>query len=117
MYNANSMTLHELKQTVPLTMRDDGTIRITGSRVTLDSVVDEFKRGATAEQILDDFPSLTLREVYGAIAYYLEHTEMVEEYLRQQGQAAEVTRRVVESGQDMTVLRQRIRERHSQSVK
>ena len=107
----------EPTQTVPLTMGEDGTIRITGSRVTLDCVIDEFKRGATAEQIQDDFPSLTLRQVYGTIAYYLEHTETVEEYLREQDEAAEATRRWLESQQDTTVLRERIRQRRSQLVK
>ena len=33
-------------QTVPLTVGEDGVIRITGSRVTLDSIVGQFKRGA-----------------------------------------------------------------------
>jgi hypothetical protein len=36
---------------VPLTTDADGTIRISGSRVPLDSVVSQFKQGATAEQI------------------------------------------------------------------
>ncbi len=50
------MASFEPTQTVPLTMGEDGTIRITGSRVTLDCVIDEFKRGATAEQIQDALP-------------------------------------------------------------
>ena len=39
----------ETVQTVPLIAGEDGVIRITGSRVTLDSIVGQFKRGATAE--------------------------------------------------------------------
>lgn len=103
----------ESTQTVPLTLGADGTIRVTGSRVTLDSVIDEFKRGATAEQIQDDFPSLTLREIYGAITYYLDHTETVEEYLRQQQQASDETRSFIETHQDITQLRERIRARRA----
>ena len=64
----------ETMQTVPLIAGEDGVIRITGSRVTLDSIVSQFKRGATAEEIQHAFPSLSLREIYGAISYYLEHT-------------------------------------------
>jgi uncharacterized protein (DUF433 family) len=55
--------------TAPLTQWEDGSIRVKGSRVTLDSIVHHFKLGATAEQILYSFPSLTLRDIYGAILY------------------------------------------------
>src|SRR5207249_2068886 len=85
----------ETTQTVPLTVGDDGTVRITGSRVTLDSIVHQFKSGATAEQIQDDFPSLALRDIYSTIAYYLQHTQAVEEYLREQEQAAAQTRQEI----------------------
>jgi uncharacterized protein (DUF433 family) len=106
-----------LTQTAPLTFGDDGTIRITGSRVTLDSVVHAFQHGSTAEQIQDSFPSLTLREIYGAIAYYLEHQEQVDAYLQVQTQAAEETRRTTESRQNSAALRRRIRARRTRNAK
>ena len=65
----------DLTYTAPLTYGEDGTIRIRGSRVTLDSILHAFQQGATAEQIQDSFPSVLLRDIYGAIAYYLEHRE------------------------------------------
>src|SRR6266581_2658401 len=71
---AASMIELETTQTVPLTAGEDGVIRITGSRVTLDSIVSQFRRGATAEEIQHDFPSLSLREIYGAISYFLRPT-------------------------------------------
>jgi uncharacterized protein (DUF433 family) len=77
------MTL-ETTQTVPLTLTEDGTIRIKGSRVSLDSIVYHFKLGATAEQIAHKFPALELADIYAAITYYLNHRETVDEYLRQQ---------------------------------
>ena len=40
--------MEELQNT-PLILADNGTIRVKGSRVTLDVIVREFKRGATAE--------------------------------------------------------------------
>ena len=42
-------------QKVPLTQWKDGTVRITGTRVPLDVIVNQFKLGATAEQIHDSF--------------------------------------------------------------
>jgi len=107
----------ETTQTVPLTVGDDGTVRITGSRVTLDSIVHQFKSGATAEQIQDDFPSLALRDIYSTIAYYLQHTQAVEEYLREQEQAAAQTRQEIESQQGTINLRERLQRRRADAAK
>ena len=107
LYNQVAMTL-ELAQTVPLTQWEDGSIRITGSRVTLDSVVHNFKLGATAESIQDSFPSLTLRDIYGALFYYLENTEAVESYLSRQDESAAEGRRFIEQHFDTEPLRARI---------
>jgi len=108
------MALIETAQQAPLTLWEDGSIRIGKSRVTLDSLVHEFNRGSTAEQIQDDFPSLMLREIYGAIAYYLDHKERIDEYLLNREREAEQVRQFVEARQDTHSLRRRIRERYSQ---
>lgn len=34
-------------QTAPLVQDDDGSVRVTGSRVTLDTIVGAFTKGAT----------------------------------------------------------------------
>lgn len=99
---------------VPLAQWEDGSIRITGSRVTLDSILRQFKLGATAERIQDSFPSLTLPEIYGAIFYYLENIEAVEEYLRQRDEAAEEGKRFIEPHFDTKALRERILARRAQ---
>ena len=39
----------DLTYTAPLISEEDGTIRIRGSRVTLDSILHAFQQGATAE--------------------------------------------------------------------
>ena len=57
--------------------------RIGSSRVSLDSVVYSWLQGDSPETIADNFPVLTLEEVYGAIAFYLANQEMIDEYLRQ----------------------------------
>ena len=111
------MAALEITQTVPITLGEDGTFRIAGSRVTLDSVVHQFKSGATAEQIQDDFPSLHLRNIYGVIAYYLEHSQAVEQYLQVQEQSAAQTRQEIESKQDTTGLRERLCQRRAGAVK
>jgi len=85
--------------------------------VLLELVVYHFKQGATAEQIQHSFPSLTLREVYGAIYYYLEQPEEVEEYLAGQERQAEEVERTVRGNQVATSLQKRLEERHARSSK
>jgi len=74
----------EATQPVTLTKTDDGTIRIGKTRVSLESVAHHFQMGATAEEIAQKFPALTLAEVYGAVAYFLNNREEVESYLQKQ---------------------------------
>src|SRR5215831_8229259 len=98
----------EATQNVPLTQWKDGTIRISGTRVTLDVIVKQFKLGATAEQIHDSFPAASLKDIYGVIHYYLAHTEAVNAYMREQQKAAADTRQGVESQPGNRELRERL---------
>jgi uncharacterized protein (DUF433 family) len=109
----------DLATTLPALLKawEDGTIRVGSSRVLLDLVVHHFKQGATAEQVQHSFPSLTLREVYGAIYYYLEHTEEVETYLADQERQAEEVERMVRSAQDTTSVQKRLEERRARLFK
>ena len=84
---------------IPLVVTE-GTIRIKGSRVSLDSIVYHFKLGATAEQIVQSFPSLSLGDVYSSIAYYLTHRQEIEMYLEDQNVAADNLQDQLESNPD-----------------
>lgn len=53
------------------------------TRVSLDSVVYSWLQGDSPETIADNFPALTLEQVYGAIAFYLAHQNEIDDYLRQ----------------------------------
>lgn len=57
--------------------------RIAGTRVSLDSVVYAWCQGESPEGIVDSYPSLTLEQVYGALAFYLANQQEIDEYLRQ----------------------------------
>jgi hypothetical protein len=46
---------------VPLEVKDDGVVWVAGSRVTLDTVIGAFNDGATAEEFVQQYPSLSLR--------------------------------------------------------
>jgi uncharacterized protein (DUF433 family) len=61
----------------------DGGYWIRGTRISLDSIVYAFNRGAAPESIKRAFPLLTLEEIYGAITFYLAHVQEIDAYLEQ----------------------------------
>lgn len=60
-----------------------GVYRVAETRVSLDSLVQAFLEGLSAEEIQDCFPVLSLEQVYGALAFYLSHRSEVDTYLAQ----------------------------------
>jgi uncharacterized protein (DUF433 family) len=60
-----------------------GGYYVAGTRVSLDSVVYAFRGGESPETIQQNFPSVTLEQVYGAIAFYLGHQAEVDANIRQ----------------------------------
>src|SRR5215208_638432 len=59
-------------------------LRVGNSDVMLDSIIASFQQGASAETIQQQYPSLSLEEVYGAIAWCLTNAEEVAKYLERQ---------------------------------
>lgn len=72
----------------PYIDQKQGALRITGTRVSLSSVVAHFREGRRPEQIIESFPTVTLAQAYGAIGYYLENRSLIDEYI------AEVARKL-----------------------
>lgn len=60
----------------------NGGFYVAGSRVSLDSIVYSFKAGDSPETIRQNFSSLSLEQVYGAIAFYLAHEQEVDVNIR-----------------------------------
>ena len=87
-----SATLVIEAQPVPLETDADGVVRISGTRVTLDTIVAAFSEGATAEEIVYQYPSLRLADVYSVIGYYLQRRSHVEAYLRQRQEVRNAVR-------------------------
>ena len=59
----------------------NGGYYIAGTRISLDSVVYSFNRGNSPEAIQAEYPLLTRAQIDGAIAFYLDHQAMIDEYL------------------------------------
>jgi uncharacterized protein (DUF433 family) len=60
---------------------DGDSYRISGTRVSLDSIVYDYLGGLSPESIADNFDTLSLEQVYGAITFYLSHREEVDKHL------------------------------------
>lgn len=58
-----------------------GGYYLIGSRVSLESIIYQFLDGASAESVVDDFPTLSLEQVYGAITFYLANRAEMDAYL------------------------------------
>ena len=84
---------------VPLRHEEGGALRVGDSRVSLDTVVQEYENGADAEGIVNAYPTLRLADVYAVIAYYLRHQDEVNDYLRKRQAEADELRREIETRQ------------------
>src|SRR5216683_8095669 len=62
----------------------EGGWRIADSRVSLDSAVHAYLEGKSPETIAEDFPTLSLEQIHGALAFYLRHREEINRYLESQ---------------------------------
>jgi uncharacterized protein (DUF433 family) len=71
----------EVTNAVSYVEEHDGVLWLATTRVSLDSVVYAFWNGQTAESIAQSFPTLSLEQVYGAIAFYLGHRDEVDGFL------------------------------------
>ena len=59
----------------------EGGLYVAGSRISLASIIVAFQEGDSPETIREKYPSLNLAQVYGAIAFYLNHPSEAEAYL------------------------------------
>ncbi|MBZ0274811.1 MAG: DUF433 domain-containing protein [Anaerolineae bacterium] len=78
---------------LPLRTDEGGIIRVGDTRVTLDSVIADFNRGMTPDEIVRDFSVLKIADVYQVIGYYLANQAEVDTYIRRQRDEAERIRR------------------------
>ena len=105
---------------IPLTIHTDpnrfrlddyDTIRIGKTRVTLDTLVVQFQNGDTPEQIVQNFPTIELADIYAVKAYYPRHRDEVDEYIREgERKWEEFSRKHPEVTGE--ALKERIRARH-----
>jgi uncharacterized protein (DUF433 family) len=93
-----------------ITRTREGLWRVAGTRVSVDSVIHAFWRGATPEQIVQDYDALSLAQVYGVLHFYLTHRRVVDGYLKKQARLDKKLRSELghEHRQFLTDLRRRM---------
>src|SRR6266540_3745668 len=94
--------------TIPLKRDRDGVIRFSRTRVTLDTIVDAFLEGLTAEEITAQYPVVPLADLYSVIGYYLHQKKKVEAYLRRREKIAQKVRQQNEARFDQSSIRERL---------
>lgn len=102
------MSLSLQTKPIPLTTDTHGVMRVGDTRVSLDTVVFAFKQGSTPEEIVADYSTLDLSEVYAVIAYYLQNEAEVEDYLRQREMQRDEVRREMEARFPQAGIRERL---------
>jgi uncharacterized protein (DUF433 family) len=82
---------------IPIRSDEHGRLRVGNTRVLLDLVIYSFRLGSTPETITQQYPTLSLDDVYLAIGYYLRHRNEVDSYLQHQEAEAEAFQRAYEA--------------------
>ncbi len=102
------MNVVESTSKVKLTETEAGVLLVGNSRVSLDTVIIAFGQGATPEQIVEDYDSLELGEVYAVISYYLQNRAEVENYLARRKVERDSLRRQIESRSNAQGIREKL---------
>ena len=103
-------------EAVPLATDQDGVIRVSGTRVPLETVIGAFLDGATPEEIVLNYTTLPLADVYQVVAYYLRNKAKVDSYLERARAEEEQARNLIDARWNQVGIRERLlaRQRHKQ---
>lgn len=82
---------------IPLQTDATGTIRVSGTRVTLDTVIGRYLLGDSPEAIHHSFDVLPLNDIYAVISYYLANRKTLDAYLKRRADEGELLRQEIEA--------------------
>ena len=102
------MNLPQTMAPLPLATDSHGIIRMSGTRVPLATVLRLFRNGATPEEIVLQFDTLPLADVYAIVAAYLGDRTAFDEYLSQEDAADTAAWEQAQAKPDRTSLRDRL---------
>ena len=82
---------------VPLQTDAHGTIRVSGTRVTLDTLIAFYHQGESPEDLHEGFPTISLTDIYAVISYYLSHRDEIDVYLNRRREEADRLQQDIEA--------------------
>ena len=97
----------------PLTTGPDGVIRVSGTRVSLETIVAAFDTGSTAEEIAQQYPSSDLASIYGVLSWVLDNRPAIEGYVASRSAEARALQARIESDSPPGRIRERLLARRS----
>jgi uncharacterized protein (DUF433 family) len=100
--------------TVPLRKDEVGGLKIGQTRIPLERVIYAYNQGETPEQIVYNYDTLDLVDVYAVISFYLQNREEVEAYMQRREREAEEIRREIEAKYPPHGLRERLLARRAE---
>lgn len=101
---------------VPLRIDEHGVVRVIGSRIPLETLVIAFQDGMTPEQVVQDFPTLKLADVYAIFAFYLYNKAAVDEYVREQERIGDEIQRKMQELYPQKGIRERLLKRRKETA-
>lgn len=99
--------------TCPIVAGEAGVLLVAGTRVPFDTVIEAFHDGATPEEIAQQYPTVSLADVYHLIAHYLKHQADFDEYLQRRREDGARIRQDNESRWNPAGVRERLLARKS----
>jgi uncharacterized protein (DUF433 family) len=105
-----------MTETIPLALTEEGVLRVSGTRVTLETVMASFRDGATPEEIAQQYPSLPLGDIYEVIGYALRHPEEVNAYLENAARRSAEVRAMIDLRSNPDGIRERLLKRRREDA-
>jgi uncharacterized protein (DUF433 family) len=66
-----------------------GKPRVAGTRIRVQDIVLWTEQGQSPDEIVTDFPQLSLADVHAALAYYFDHRDEIERHIRETDELVE----------------------------
>lgn len=103
--------------TVPIKQDEQGAIRVSGTKVTLDTILNYYLQGLTPEKLHEGFPTIPLTDMYAIIAYYLANQTELDDYLQDIQNKAKQLQKEIESNYPPKVTKAELLKRLEDSKK
>jgi uncharacterized protein (DUF433 family) len=92
----------------PLSTSPGGIVRVSGTRISLETIVVAFDHGSTAEEIAQQYPSLDLAAIYAVISYVLDNRSEVDAYVTARRDDARLLQAQIEAHSPPHGIRERL---------